>query len=161
MTGAPRLTAPRFEALPTPEHVPALLVRVRVQPWQPITPRQMAVIAMLSEGWTYYQIARFLGITPRSVRFHTLMAARRIPGDRPPSERLIAWYRGASLEVLTGHQVFTPSDLGVSPRQLDAAAGGVVAIPTLAPSAAPAPDYSAPDPNEQHSLKSRSSPDCP
>jgi DNA-binding NarL/FixJ family response regulator len=53
---------------PTPPGAPVFLVRTRVQPLQPITRRQMAVIAMLSEGWVYKQIATFLGISMRTVR---------------------------------------------------------------------------------------------
>jgi DNA-binding CsgD family transcriptional regulator len=149
---------------PTPPGAPVFLVRTRLQPLQPITRRQMAVIAMLSEGWIFKQIATFLGISLRTVRWHTTAAARRIPGDRPPIERVIAWYRGASLEVLTGHHVFSPAQLVPHARHLSQCqvahdGGGMVAIPALAPSAAPAPDYGPPDPNEQLSLKSRSSPE--
>ena len=130
---------------------PVFLVRTRIEPNKPITPRQMAIIAAYSEGWAPSHVAKFLGVSQRTVRFHTVEASRRIPGDRPPMEKLIAWYRGATIEVLTGRQVWTPSDL--SPRQLVSHSDGVVAISALAASSAPAPDYSPPDPNEQRSRK--------
>jgi hypothetical protein len=93
---------------PTPPGAPVFLVRTRVQPLQPITRRQMAVIAMF--GRVGLQADRHV---PRCLDAHG--ARTRRPRQRiaflatvHPIERVIAWYRGATLEVLTGHHVFTP-----------------------------------------------------
>ena len=37
---------------------------------QELTPRQLEILQMLSEGWTIKEIARILNISPRTVEFH-------------------------------------------------------------------------------------------
>jgi len=137
---------------------PTVLIRTRVQTSKPITRRQMAMIAMLSERWTYKQIAAFFGLTVCGVREHIVEAARRIPGDGPPSERCVMWYRGASLQVLFGRDVIDLTDLSPALRRMAQIDGTTLSIPALAASAAPAPDYRAPNPREQRSRKTPPAP---
>lgn len=138
--------------------LPTVLIRTRVQTSLPVTRRQMAMVAMLSERWTYKQIAAFFGLSVAGVREHIVSAAARIPGDGPPAERCVMWYRGASLQVLFGRDVINVEDLDPALRRLAQQDGTVLSMPALAPSAAPAPDYRAPNPREQRSRKTPPAP---
>ena len=142
----------------SPSSFPVVLIRTRVPTSKPVTRRQMAIIAMLSERWTLKQIAAFFGISVQGVREHLVGAARRIPGDGPPTERCVMWYRGASLQVLFGRDVIDVTDLDPALRQIAQHEGTTLSIPALAASAAPAPDYRAPNPREQRSRKTPPAP---
>lgn len=77
----------------------------------PLTRHQLGVVAVLADGHGLEEAARLLGVERSTVDYHVYKAARRIGGDLPRVARCIAWYRGASLEVL-GATGVTPS-----PRQ--------------------------------------------
>jgi DNA-binding NarL/FixJ family response regulator len=78
----------------------AAMPRVPTSP--ALSPAQEAVALMLGLGYTYPQIAVELGITERTVRFYAAEAAKRIPGDLPAQQKVVAWVRGAAMEVLDG-----------------------------------------------------------
>jgi hypothetical protein len=46
-----------------------------------------------------------LGVSLRTVRYHLYEAAKRIPGDMPAEAKVVAWARGASLDVLEGRSL--------------------------------------------------------
>lgn len=79
-----------------PHHV------VRVPLARPLTRRELYVAAMLSEGYNAPEIAAFLGIGYKTVQSHIETGAKKIPGDMPAIAKVIAWFRGGSLYVLTG-----------------------------------------------------------
>lgn len=83
-------------------------ITVRVALRRPLTRNQFVVAALLAEMYSQKEIAAVTGIMERTVRWHIRRAADRIPGDLPPTERVRAWYRGASVEVLCGQSVFDP-----------------------------------------------------
>lgn len=66
----------------------------------PLTSRQVEVAQLLSDGHSPEEVAVVLGIKAITVRYHITEATRNIPGDLPPRQRLVAWVRGAGLEVL-------------------------------------------------------------
>lgn len=74
----------------------------RVQTARPLTTRQALIVAMLSDGMTYFAIGRHLGCSEHTVYTHVKRLASRIPGNLEPRAKLIVWWRGASLLVLTG-----------------------------------------------------------
>lgn len=82
---------------PNIERVPTLL---------PMTTMQYAVAVLLGLKYTYGEVATALGISGRTVRFHTVRAADRIPGDLPTQMKVMAWARGASLDVLEGNALY-------------------------------------------------------
>jgi DNA-binding CsgD family transcriptional regulator len=53
-----------------------------------LTPRQMEVARLVALGNDHKQIAKKLGISPRTARAHIEQAAARIPGTTPPRHRL-------------------------------------------------------------------------
>lgn len=73
---------------------------VRVPTRQPLSPAQLAAIALIADGWNYHEAARLAGVSYGTFNQHLCDAARRIPGDLPLRGKLIAWYRGASAAVL-------------------------------------------------------------
>lgn len=74
----------------------------RVRPVRELTPRQARIVAMLSDGMTYYAISRHLGCSEHTIYTHVRRLAARVPGNLEPRAKLIVWWRGASLAVLTG-----------------------------------------------------------
>jgi DNA-binding CsgD family transcriptional regulator len=50
----------------------------------------------------YHEIGEALGLTKETVRDHCRNAAMKIPGDLPAQARVMAWARGATLDVLRG-----------------------------------------------------------
>lgn len=74
----------------------------RVPPARPLTARQAQVVEMASRGLTYYAIGRLLGCSDEAVRALVQKVASRLPGDLPPRERCIVWWRGANVAVLMG-----------------------------------------------------------
>ena len=74
----------------------------RVRPARPLTERQARVVAMLSDGMTYYAIGRHLGCSGPRIKTIVTTVARRIPGNLEPRVKCVVWWRGASLMVLLG-----------------------------------------------------------
>ena len=72
----------------------------RVPCRRPLSESQMAVAALLSAGHSHADIAQRLGCERSTVRSAIEEGAARIPGNLPASSRLIAWYRGATRDVL-------------------------------------------------------------
>lgn len=68
----------------------------------PLTPHQARVMQYLSDGLTYWAIARLTGASEFAVRRTTQKVASRIPGDLPVRDRCVVWWRGATLAVLMG-----------------------------------------------------------
>ena len=81
-----------------PEPAPAQLERL--SPLVPLTRHQLAVAAVLSEGYGISTTARLLGVERSTVAYHIQQAADRLPGNLPPTARLVCWYRGATAAVL-------------------------------------------------------------
>lgn len=81
-----------------PEVLPVFVERL--EPLVPLTRHQMAVAAVLSEGYGISTTARLLGVERSTVAYHIQQAADRLPGNLPPTARLVCWYRGASASVL-------------------------------------------------------------
>lgn len=79
------------------------VVRATCHP--PLTPIQLAVAKLLSAGYSREAIAKELCCTPRTIKFHIDRAATCIPSDIPATTRIIAWYRGAPLPVLSSAAV--------------------------------------------------------
>lgn len=69
---------------------------------KPITPMQLVVATLLGLKMSHEEIATELHISVGTVRFHIARLIERIPGDMPATARVIAWVRGASLDVLEG-----------------------------------------------------------
>lgn len=74
----------------------------RVTPLRPLSPMQYAVTMLLGLGFSHDQIAAELRIARGMVRTHMRLARAKIPGDLPREAALVAWVRGAALDVLTG-----------------------------------------------------------
>lgn len=83
-------------------------VVLRVPLKRPLTRHQLVVASLVAERYSAAEISAVTGISERTVHWHTRRAADRIPGDLPPIERVCAWYRGATIQVLTGRSVFDP-----------------------------------------------------
>src|SRR3982751_2588773 len=75
---------------------------VRVPPLAPLSPMQYAVTMLLGVGYSHKEIAETLSISVSMVRSHMREALAKIPGDLPREARLVAWVRGATLDVLEG-----------------------------------------------------------
>lgn len=88
----------------------------RVRPSRPLNERQQRVVAMLSDGMTYYAIGRHLGCSEDAVTQLVYKLAARIPGNIAPRAKLVVWWRGASLMVLSGG-----SHSGICQQETDAA----------------------------------------
>ncbi len=63
-------------------------------------PQQREIARLLSAGLEHHAIARHLGISVSGVRFHIKALAQRLPGTLPASAKVVAWWRGATLEIL-------------------------------------------------------------
>jgi hypothetical protein len=102
---------------PGPGEAPESIVQqlrgvvIRVPTLLPMSRQQLAVAALLSEGWRPNAVAEMMGIGHQTVNYHANEAADRVPGDLPRSGRLIAWYRGAPLSVLSRPGALDPPDL--------------------------------------------------
>lgn len=66
---------------------------------------QYAVAMLLGVGYSHREIAETLKISVTNVRSHMRFAAAKIPGDLPREAKLVAWVRGATLDVLEGTTV--------------------------------------------------------
>ena len=72
----------------------------------PLTPTEEIVVTLLATARHNYQsIAEQLGVSPKTVKRHAENAAMKISSDLPTQIRCVAWYRGASPEVLSGEHV--------------------------------------------------------
>ncbi len=76
-----------------------------------LTPTEQLVVALLAEGRSYREIGKILSISPQTARVHARRAADKIPGDKAlkPQAKCAAWWRGASLGVLTGEALYAQS----------------------------------------------------
>jgi DNA-binding NarL/FixJ family response regulator len=77
----------------------------------PMTRAQQAVVAALARNAEYDEIARWLSVKERTVRYHVGEAARKIPGNLPPKMRIIMWARGATIDMLEGRTLGSPENL--------------------------------------------------
>lgn len=74
----------------------------RVSLFAPLTDREEHIVELLAQGLSTGEIADRLGVSSRTVEAHVGAAAVKVPGDLPRQTRLICWWRGAGMEVLTG-----------------------------------------------------------
>lgn len=74
----------------------------RAETLKPVTPMQLVVAVMLGLRMSHDEIAAELSIGLGTVRDHIARLAERIPGDMPATSRVVAWVRGAPLDVLEG-----------------------------------------------------------
>jgi hypothetical protein len=77
-------------------------VVIRVPCHPPLSRMQLVTVALLAEGYSPGQVSSVLGVTINTVDYHIREAAKRIPGDLHRTAKCVAWYRGASMVVLTG-----------------------------------------------------------
>lgn len=75
---------------------------MRVPLSEPLTKMQQACALLVANGHNTVAIGVRLGVGCKAVRFHINKAAKKIPGDLPAQMRVVAWVRGATLEVLEG-----------------------------------------------------------
>ena len=57
-------------------------------PRQPLTARQLEVVACVGDGMTYPQIAKALGISPRTVEVHVARISDLLPGASRPYQKV-------------------------------------------------------------------------
>lgn len=74
----------------------------RNPPIEAFTTMQKLVMAMVARQMTYDEIAERLHVKRNTSKAHAHAAARRIPGDLPAITKIHFWYRGATLDQLTG-----------------------------------------------------------
>lgn len=74
----------------------------RVIPSAPLSPQQWMVATLLGAGQSHKEVADALAVRIKTVRWHLRGAAKKLPGDLPAEMRVVAWVRGATLDVLTG-----------------------------------------------------------
>lgn len=55
-----------------------------------LTPRQRAVVVLISDGYTCPEIALKLNISVRTVHAHVRVIASRLTGKQPPMRRIAA-----------------------------------------------------------------------
>lgn len=73
-----------------------------VAPLSPLHRSEIAVVELLARLYNYAEIGEMLGLTAKTVCTYATNAAARVPGDLPQQAKLVAWARGAPLEVLEG-----------------------------------------------------------
>lgn len=76
------------------------MTAVRIAPFRPLTATESIVVAKLAAGDSPDAIARALKLKRDTIYKHIFSAAAKLPGTLSPQSRVIAWYRGASHEVL-------------------------------------------------------------
>jgi hypothetical protein len=74
----------------------------RVSPKKPLTPMQWTIATLVGINMPNADIATELHITRGMVRWHLNRIAERLPGDLPAKVRVMAWARGATIDVLEG-----------------------------------------------------------
>lgn len=77
----------------------------RVVPNKPLTATEYAVAVLIGINRSYDQIAADLEIKKSTVHSHATNASRKLPGDLPNKAKLLAWSRGATLDVLEGRSL--------------------------------------------------------
>jgi DNA-binding CsgD family transcriptional regulator len=75
---------------------------IRAATSAPLSPMQLIVAELLGLGLPADDVAGELKISIEGVRHHVKRAAAKIPSDLPAQQRVIAWARGASADVLQG-----------------------------------------------------------
>lgn len=75
---------------------------LRAATTSPLSPMQLIVAELLGLGLPADVVAEELKITIEGVRHHVKRGAAKIPSDLPAQQRVIAWARGASADVLQG-----------------------------------------------------------
>ena len=78
-----------------------------------LTKREAEMVELLLDGMSRAAIARHLGLSIRTVHQTLWTAASKVPGTLDAKARLVAWARGASLEVLTGESGTLPSRIAL------------------------------------------------
>lgn len=73
----------------------------RVPLLRPLTPRETQVVEQVADVLDYDEVARRLSLSRNTVKWYTVNAAQKIPGDWPPQMRCALWWWGATLAVLT------------------------------------------------------------
>ncbi len=73
---------------------------VRVPLKRPLSANQMAVAAVIADGWPTKECARLMGMEYETFASTMEQISLKVPGNLQPRSRIIAWYRGATLEVL-------------------------------------------------------------
>jgi len=81
----------------------------RNPPIESFTTMQKIVMAMVARNMTYDEIAERLAVTRHTSKAHAHAAAKKIPGDLPAITKIHFWYRGATLDQLTGEGWLPPS----------------------------------------------------
>lgn len=64
------------------------------------TTKQYAIVSRLGKGMTPEDIRQELSMGKAIYRYHLTEAANKIPGDLPPTARIIGWWRGADRKTL-------------------------------------------------------------
>lgn len=75
---------------------------VRFPPLSEFSTREKVVMAFVSKGFTYREIAMRMSIGRQSVRACAAGAAKKIPGELPIMTKIHFWARGATEDQLTG-----------------------------------------------------------
>lgn len=78
---------------------------VRVVPRSPLTRAEFTVTILIALNRSYSAIARELNVKVSTVAEHAKNASRKLPGDLPSKTRIMAWARGATLDVLEGRSL--------------------------------------------------------
>jgi hypothetical protein len=72
---------------------------------KPLSPMQFVIATLCGIGQSHAEIADTLHITIGTVRDHLNKISRKLPGDLPREARIVAWVRGAPLDVLEGRSL--------------------------------------------------------
>lgn len=75
---------------------------IRAATTSPLSAMQLIVAELLGLGLPAEDVAIELHISIEGVRHHVKRAAAKIPSDLPAQQRVIAWARGATADVLQG-----------------------------------------------------------
>ena len=72
----------------------------RASTHQPLTRREFQVAELVGRGFRISTVARVLSVKHTTALGIMTRLADKIPGDLPPRGRIMAWWRGAPIEVL-------------------------------------------------------------
>lgn len=67
-----------------------------------LTRREAQVAELIGRGLSVSQVAEGLGLQRTSALDYVYRVASKIPGDLPQRGKIMAWWRGAEITVLTG-----------------------------------------------------------
>lgn len=73
---------------------------MRLTPKVPFTLMQKLVAIMVGRRIKYREIAEKLHIAKATVKMHAKYAAAKLPGDLPPTMKLVFWWRHATKDQL-------------------------------------------------------------